>query len=77
MPVMDGYEATKRIRTCRHPDADKILIVAMTANAFEEDVRKARSVGMNAHASKPVDIDKLKQTVRSLKKENQQTRRKK
>lgn len=68
MPVMDGYEATRRIRSCSHPDAGQIPIVAMTANAFDEDVRKARSAGMDAHASKPVDIDKLKQTVRSLKK---------
>ena len=63
MPVMDGYEATKRIRTCRHPDADKILIVAMTANAYPEDSMRARNYGMNEHLPKPISQQKLIETV--------------
>nr|MDD6335904.1 response regulator [bacterium] len=66
MPVMDGYEATRRIRACGHPDAAHIAIIAMTANAFEEDVKKALEAGMNAHAAKPVDMEKLKQTLSGL-----------
>lgn len=59
MPVMNGYEATKAIRSSGHPDAETIPIVAMTANAFAEDVKAALDSGMNAHVSKPVDIDKI------------------
>lgn len=59
MPVMDGYEATKRIRESDHPEATSIPIVAMTANAFAEDVAEALSKGMNAHIAKPVNYDKL------------------
>lgn len=57
MPVMDGYEATKAIRAL--PDGDKVLIVAVSANAFEEDRAKSQSVGMNDHIAKPVDVDEL------------------
>ena len=66
MPVMDGYEATRRIRSCSHPDADSIPIIAMTANTFEEDIFRARDAGMNDHAAKPVDIAKLKKMVQRL-----------
>ena len=66
MPVMDGYEATRRIRSCSHPDANSIPIIAMTANTFEEDVFRARDAGMNDHAAKPVDIVKLKKMVQRL-----------
>ena len=66
MPVMDGYEATRCIRACNHPDAGKIPIIAMTANAFEEDVRKALEAGMNAHTAKPVGVEKLKTIVAKL-----------
>lgn len=59
MPVMDGYEATKAIRTMKRPDALQIPILAMTANAFSEDVSHAISVGMNNHISKPIDTQKL------------------
>ena len=58
MPEMDGYEATKRIRNLDDARAD-IPIVAMTANAFEEDRQKALESGMNAHVSKPVDMNML------------------
>ena len=55
MPQMDGYEAVQHIRTSRHPDAKKIPILAMTANAFNEDVARALAVGMNGHIAKPID----------------------
>ena len=64
MPVMDGYEATQAIRELNHPLAKTIPIIAMTANAFTEDIRDALSAGMNAHVAKPVDMAVLEQTVR-------------
>ena len=63
MPVMNGYEATKAIRRGNHPLALAIPIVAMTANAFSEDVQKSLSAGMNAHISKPMDMKKLLRVV--------------
>ncbi|MBR5508576.1 MAG: response regulator [Lachnospiraceae bacterium] len=66
MPVMDGYTAAKMIRACDHADAKNIPIAAMTANAFEEDVRRALNAGMNAHIAKPVDMNLLKETVMEL-----------
>lgn len=63
MPVMNGYEATKAIRRGNHPLALTIPIVAMTANAFSEDVQKSLSAGMNAHISKPMDMKKLARVV--------------
>ena len=57
MPVMDGYEATKAIRSL--PDGDKVIIIAVSANAFEEDVQKSLSSGMNAHVAKPIDVNAL------------------
>lgn len=59
MPNMDGYEAAKTIRSSSHPDANKIQIIAVTADAFSEDVTKSLSCGMNAHVSKPIDTHKL------------------
>lgn len=59
MPVMDGYEATKQIRKSTHPEAKTIPIIAMTANAFAEDVAEALSNGMNAHIAKPINYDKM------------------
>ena len=59
MPVMNGYEATQCIRLLERPDAKEIPIIAMTANAFAEDVEKARQAGMNAHLAKPLDVDKM------------------
>ncbi len=59
MPVMDGYEATRQIRNSSHPEAKTIPIIAMTANAFAEDIAEALSKGMNAHIAKPIDYDKL------------------
>lgn len=59
MPVMDGLEATKRIRTLGKKDSRTIPIIAMTANAFDEDMKKSIDCGMNGHLSKPIDIQKL------------------
>ena len=56
MPHMDGFEATRRIRAMERPDAAKVPIFAMTANAFAEDEEKSRQAGMNAHLSKPLEI---------------------
>ena len=67
MPVMNGYEATKAIRRSSHELAKKIPIIAMTANAFSEDIQHSLAAGMNAHISKPVDIKTLEKTVRSIK----------
>ena len=63
MPVMDGPAATRAIRLLDRPDAETIPIVALTANAFEEDVKICIEAGMNAHLSKPVDIDQLKEVL--------------
>jgi signal transduction histidine kinase/AmiR/NasT family two-component response regulator len=63
MPVMDGYEATKRIRALDRADAAFVPIIAMTANAYTEDSMKAKAAGMNAHLAKPVDSGKLYQTI--------------
>jgi len=56
MPVLDGYAATRKIRASHHPDAQKISIIAMTANAFNEDVTKALAAGMNGHLAKPINL---------------------
>ena len=63
MPVMDGLTATKVIRAMDRPDAKTIPILAMTANAFEEDAQRCFAAGMNAHLAKPLQIDKVKQTI--------------
>jgi signal transduction histidine kinase/ActR/RegA family two-component response regulator len=59
MPVMNGYDATRAIRSSAHPEAKTIPIIAMTANAYREDVEKALDAGMNAHVSKPINVDAL------------------
>ena len=64
MPVMDGYEAARAIRSMPRPDAAKIPIVAMTADAFEDNVRRAREAGMTAYVTKPVDMAKLVDILR-------------
>lgn len=63
MPVMDGYTATKEIRSLERSDAKTIPIIAMTANAFQEDAEKCIAVGMNAHLAKPLDIEKVMITI--------------
>ena len=67
MPVMNGYEATKAIRRGSHELAKKIPIIAMTANAFSEDIQHSLAAGMNAHVSKPVEMTVLEKTIRSIK----------
>jgi CheY-like chemotaxis protein len=63
MPVMDGLTATEKIRALDRPDAKTVPIIAITANAFDEDVQRSLQAGMNAHLSKPVDPEKLYQTL--------------
>ena len=67
MPVMNGYEATKAIRRSTHELAKTIPIIAMTANAFSEDIQHSLAAGMNAHISKPVDMKTLEKTIRRIK----------
>ena len=67
MPVMNGYDATKAIRRSVHKQAGTIPIIAMTANAFSEDIQHSLTAGMNAHISKPVDMRILEKTIRSIK----------
>ena len=66
MPVMNGYEASMAIRECSHPRAKTIPIVAMSADAFAEDVKKALSSGMNDHISKPIEISRLAEVLTNL-----------
>ena len=66
MPVMDGLEAMRSLRKLPRADARSIPVIAMTANAFDEDVQRSLQAGMNAHLSKPVDIDRLKETLQEL-----------
>jgi CheY-like chemotaxis protein len=66
MPEMDGLEATRAIRALDRSDSRKVPIVAMTANAFDEDVQRSLQVGMNAHLSKPVEPEHLYQTLEEL-----------
>ncbi len=63
MPVMDGYDATREIRALANPAHANIPIIAMTANAFDEDKKRALECGMNAHIAKPIDVEKLIETV--------------
>ncbi len=64
MPVMDGLESARKIRALDRPDTKKMPIIAVTANAFESDVRATREAGMNAHLAKPTDADELYDTLR-------------
>ena len=66
MPVMDGLEATAAIRELNHPDAKTVPIIAMTANAFDEDVQRSLKAGMNAHLTKPADPEQLYATLQEL-----------
>ena len=66
MPEMNGYEATRRIRRLERPDAWEIPVVAMTANAFAEDVREAMDAGMTAPVAKPIDVEVLRETLKKV-----------
>lgn len=63
MPVMDGHEAARRIRSSGHPKARAIPIIATTANAFSDDISAALAAGMNVHIGKPLDVDQLCKTL--------------
>lgn len=67
MPGMDDYEATRQIRKGSNPLGAEIPIIAMTANAFLDDVKNSIAAGMNAHISKPIDMGTLERTIRRLK----------
>lgn len=64
MPIMDGLEATRRIRSMNRPDGFAVPIIAMSANAFEEDIEKSLEAGMNAYLVKPLDAEKVTETMR-------------
>lgn len=63
MPVMDGYEAARQIRVSAHPQAATIPIIALSADAFAEDIKRALSCGMSAHVAKPIVPEELYQTM--------------
>ena len=67
MPVMSGFEATRIIRGLDRPDAASVPIIALSANAFDEDIAMAKDAGINEHLAKPVDIGKLMKMMRRLK----------
>ena len=66
MPVMSGFEAAHAIRSSGHPDAASIPIIAMSADAFEEDFRRAKEIGMNGYVTKPIDPGKLFEALARL-----------
>ncbi len=66
MPVVNGYEATKMIRSLEREDAKEIPIIAMTANAFTEDRIRAKEAGMDEHVAKPVDVELLVRVIHKL-----------
>lgn len=71
MPVMNGYDATRAIRNLEREDAQKIPIIAMTANAFAEDEKEALKAGMDVHLAKPIDMELLKQVIRKYTKKHE------
>ncbi|MCI8464544.1 MAG: response regulator [Lachnospiraceae bacterium] len=73
MPLMNGYETTRQIRSCNHPRAKTIPIVAMTANAFADDVRKALDCGMDGHLAKPVDMEAVRSLLGRLRKKAEES----
>ena len=66
MPVMDGYEATRTIRALNRPDGGTVPIIAMTANAFAEDVKAAKEAGMNEHIPKPLEPEAINHVLACL-----------
>ncbi|MCR5673407.1 MAG: response regulator [Lachnospiraceae bacterium] len=66
MPGMDGYEATDAIRTCEHPQAKTVPIIAMTAEALPDDIQRALKTGMNAHISKPINTEKIVSAIKRV-----------
>ena len=66
MPLMNGYEAARAIRASAHPSANDVAIIAITANAFVDDIRAALESGMDAHLAKPIVLDVLKSTIQEV-----------
>ena len=66
MPIMNGYEAARKIRALENAELSKVPIIAMTANAFSEDVKAALDAGMNAHIAKPIDVEKMMETLAKI-----------
>ena len=66
MPVMNGYEATETIRSMERTDAQEIPIIAMTADAFSEDIRRCLDCGMNVHTAKPINIEEVMSLLREF-----------
>jgi len=66
MPIMNGYEAAQAIRKLENPALANIPIIAMTANAFSEDVERAKAAGMNDHVAKPLDVPKMMETLQRV-----------
>ena len=75
MPVMSGYEASRVIRGLNRSDAAAVPIIALSANAFEEDIALAKDAGMNAHLAKPVNIHKMFQAISRLRTQARGTER--
>jgi CheY-like chemotaxis protein len=65
MPEMDGYEATRRIRSLNTPAAKNIPIIAMTANVFKEDIERCLDAGMDDHVGKPLDFDEVRKKLKT------------
>lgn len=63
MPVMNGLEATRKLCALNRSDAAAVPIIAMTANAFQDDIENSLAAGMNAHLTKPLDVDKIRKTI--------------
>ena len=76
MPVMNGYDAATKIRRMDDPQKADIPIIAMTANAFREDAERCMEAGMNAHLAKPLDDEKIKQTISEELRSSQKNTRK-
>ena len=70
MPVMDGLEATRRIRASKKEEGEKIPIIALTANAFLEDMERCTRAGMNAHLAKPIELEKMIHTIAGMTRKN-------
>jgi CheY-like chemotaxis protein len=66
MPVMDGCTATRVFRASDHPDAQRLPIIAMTANVFKDDVQEVLDAGMNGHIGKPIDLKHILDTIRKI-----------
>jgi two-component system sensor histidine kinase/response regulator len=75
MPVMDGYDATRKIHELKRQDAAAVPIIAMTANAFAEDVKKCYGAGMSGHISKPIDPRAMYDTLSRVMNRNQENKK--